>query len=144
MLVFHAGLNLGTELRAPVLGWEVPGRGWWVAGGGHGAGSARTHSCAASVARLRESSCHRQPFSAAPGKRAALKQWSLALKGWEINRGCFAFLHVVSIFQIHAVFGIGQSSDFNGCLQTGSLEYFDLFGYWADLQPAVLTVVVVF
>lgn len=33
---------------------------------------------------------HRRPFSAAPGKRTALKQRSPALKGQEINAGCFA------------------------------------------------------
>lgn len=52
--------------------------------------------------------------------------------------------HLVSVFQIHAAFGISQLSDFNGRLQTESLDYFDLFGHWADLQPAVLTVVFVF
>lgn len=50
--------------------------------------------------------------------------------------------HVFSIFQIHAACGISQLSGFNGRLQTGYLEYFDLFGHWADLQPAVLTAAV--
>lgn len=88
---------------------------------------------------------HRQPFSAPPGKRTALKQRSPALKGREINPGFLCRKgRIVFVFQIHAAFGISRLSGFKGCWQTGSLEYFDLFGHRADLQPAVLAAVFVF
>lgn len=124
MAVFHAGLKPGTRLGATVPGQEDPGRGRWVASAGCG------------------SLGHRQPFSAAPGKRTAAKPCFERARnkcGLLCGKG-----HVDSVFRIHAASGISQSSDFNGGLQGGSLEYFDLFGHRADLQPAALTVVVVF
>ena len=117
-----------------------------MAGAGGGVGGVR--SCGCTTPALAALSC-------SPGHLATLFCSSWEEDSIKAVKPCFERArnkagllcrkgHIVFVFQIRAAFGIRQLSDFNGCLQTGSQEYFDLFGHWADLQPAVLAVVFLF